>query len=228
METINDGYNNPIDSNALHVSDNSLHVSDNSLHVNDIRMMLIQSLQTIREMFYDRHVPIDLLTITNDELIKMYNNNTVFELKLNNTTKLMYYLVSKGVKNQDMKQFHIEEGIKKIVFISKDEFKTNNLKTLNKLKVNNIHLNIEYYYLLQLQFNCYRHIRVPKHIPLSKEEMQEVMKQYTITQVQEFPIILTTDPIIKYLDIKPDTLVKIIRRDTPTGEHTFYRYCLRK
>ena len=41
-----------------------------------------------------------------------------------------------------------------------------------------------------------------------------------------FPLILNTDPICKHLNIKSDTLVKIIRPSKTSGEYVLYRYCI--
>jgi DNA-directed RNA polymerase subunit H (RpoH/RPB5) len=52
------------------------------------------------------------------------------------------------------------------------------------------------------------------------------MKDYSIKSKFQFPIILNIDPICKYLDIKSDTIVKIIRPSKTSGEYISYRYCI--
>ena len=50
--------------------------------------------------------------------------------------------------------------------------------------------------------------------------------KYSIKNKHQFPLILHTDPKCKYLDIKVDTLVKIVRPSPTSGEYVSYRYCI--
>ena len=52
------------------------------------------------------------------------------------------------------------------------------------------------------------------------------MEKYSIKNKHQFPLILHSDPICKYLDIKVDTLVKIVRPSPTSGEYVSYRYCI--
>ena len=67
------------------------------------------------------------------------------------------------------------------------------------------------------------HILVPKHILLSEQEKEEVIKKYGINKLNQFPKILKTDPIIKILGAKEGDLIKIIRRDSSGKESIYYR-----
>ena len=67
------------------------------------------------------------------------------------------------------------------------------------------------------------HILVPKHILLSEQEKEEVIKKYGINKLNQFPKILKTDPIIKILGAKEGDLIKIIRRDNSGKESIYYR-----
>ena len=68
---------------------------------------------------------------------------------------------------------------------------------------------------------------MPKHIPITDStEINKIMEKYSIKNKHQFPLILHTDPICKYLDIKVDTLVKIVRPSPTSGEYVSYRYCI--
>ena len=131
------------------------------------------------------------------------------------------------IKIGDIRNYINPENDKNIdiIFISKEKLTTNNYKSFNEFKENNI--NITFFHLKELLINIYRHNLVPRHIPIiDKEEISEIMQKYSLRSKYQFPIILNTDPICKYLDIKSDTLVKIIRPSKTSGEYILYRYCI--
>ena len=70
--------------------------------------------------------------------------------------------------------------------------------------------------------NIEKHIFVPKHIKLAKEEAEEVLTQFNISRKQ-LPRILKKDPAIANLNVKPGDIIKIIRDSKTTNEAVFYR-----
>ena len=67
------------------------------------------------------------------------------------------------------------------------------------------------------------HELVPKHVVLTKDEKNDVMKMYGIKKLNQFPKILKSDPIIRELKAKPGDLVKIIRKSDNARESIYYR-----
>ncbi len=76
-------------------------------------------------------------------------------------------------------------------------------------------LNIELFSADDLQFNITKHILVPKHILLEREESISIQKKYGV----KIPIILRSDPIAKFYNYHLGDIVKILRRDG----HVMYR-----
>jgi DNA-directed RNA polymerase subunit H len=72
-------------------------------------------------------------------------------------------------------------------------------------------------------FSVFEHELVPKHIVLSKEEAEEVLKKYHVKPYQ-LPYIKKNDPAIKEIGAKPGDIVKIIRKSPTAGEAVAYRY----
>ena len=68
-----------------------------------------------------------------------------------------------------------------------------------------------------------KHILVPKHILLSEQEKEEVIKKYGIKKLNQFPKIFKSDPIIKMLGAKEGDLIKIIRNENSGKESIYYR-----
>jgi len=76
---------------------------------------------------------------------------------------------------------------------------------------------------LNIKINLFNHKLVPKHIVLSDEEKQEVMKGYGIKKLRQFPKILKSDPVVQMLKAKTGDLIKIIRKSDTTKESVYYR-----
>ncbi|MEM3507065.1 MAG: DNA-directed RNA polymerase subunit H [Candidatus Bathyarchaeia archaeon] len=75
-------------------------------------------------------------------------------------------------------------------------------------------------------FNIFDHVLVPKHIVLSKEEAEAVLKKYHVKPYQ-LPYIKASDPAAKAIGAKPGDIVKIIRKSSTAGEVVVYRYVVK-
>jgi DNA-directed RNA polymerase subunit H len=69
------------------------------------------------------------------------------------------------------------------------------------------------------------HILVPKHILLSKEEAQEILKKYRIKPFQ-LPYIKRADPAIRDIKAQTGDIIKIVRKSDTAGEAIAYRYVI--
>lgn len=69
------------------------------------------------------------------------------------------------------------------------------------------------------------HILVPKHILLSKEEAQEILKKYRIKPYQ-LPYIKRADPAIRDIKAQTGDIIKIVRKSDTAGEAIAYRYVI--
>lgn len=77
-----------------------------------------------------------------------------------------------------------------------------------------------------LHFNPTRHHLVDKHTKLTKDEIKDLMTQYNIKSKTQLPIILKSDPISKWLGIRPGDIVKIDRYNPNSGLTYYYRACV--
>jgi DNA-directed RNA polymerase subunit H (RpoH/RPB5) len=66
-----------------------------------------------------------------------------------------------------------------------------------------------------------RHELIPKHVIMSKEEVDELLAKYQIKLVQ-LPRISVDDPVVNMLGGKLNDVVKIERRSETSVEKSFY------
>ncbi len=72
------------------------------------------------------------------------------------------------------------------------------------------------------KFDVRTHILVSKHIKMTPEEIEELMKQYNISKKQ-LPKIKKADPSLVGLDVEKGDIIKILRKSPTVGESFFYR-----
>jgi DNA-directed RNA polymerase I, II, and III subunit RPABC1 len=66
------------------------------------------------------------------------------------------------------------------------------------------------------------HTLVPNHKVLTKEEANIVLNEYCARK-RDMPLILTTDPIARFYNMKPDEICRITRPSILTVEAPYYR-----
>ena len=85
---------------------------------------------------------------------------------------------------------------------------------------------ITVYNLERLLFNILKHTLVPKHRILSEKEKQEVMDEYNIKTLKEFPEISRFDPVAIAIGLRPNQVCEISRPSKTTIYTKYYRYCV--
>ena len=168
--------------------------------------------------------------LTFEEWLKMNNNksilNGIFYKKTDNPDVIirLYFEYLEGFKIsandiviffQKMKDAKADSGI---IIIS------GNLTSQAKQKLTdiNLELQVECFNLSELMVNITEHTYVPKHILLTDEEKNILLKRYKIKENQ-LPKILSTDPVARYLGLRRGNVVKIIRDSETAGKYVTYR-----
>jgi len=92
-------------------------------------------------------------------------------------------------------------------------------------KLNQAILRIDYiesFILNQLVINITKHIMMPKFEVMSDEEIEILLKEFSISKNQ-LPKILITDPISRYFGVTSGDIFKITRSSHTTGLSVSYR-----
>jgi DNA-directed RNA polymerase I, II, and III subunit RPABC1 len=190
---------------------------------NNIRKSFI----VLKEMLTDQKVNIDnLLTISDNELDSLYNqNDNIFHIDVNANMKVIYYMNTK-FKIQELRKFlqpFGNEQITDIVLIFKEKINNFNSKNIEEFK----NINLQIFLMKELLFNISKHCLVPKHEVINDaQEINMLVAQYNLKSKLQFPTILKSDPMSRYLNIQTGNLVKITRISPSAGESILYRCCV--
>lgn len=198
---------------------------DDTVITDSLNDYLNRSFKTVCEMIDDRNIKENYLkNITNNELNEfLKNNENYIEMKINKDMLLLYYFQKVDSKNIEIIQKIINNFSKdsdvKVILVTKDKIKSNNLKNIKEISN-----NIEIFNIKELLFNVYKHELVPKHEPITdKDEINNLIKKYKLRNIHQFPLIMSKDPICKYLNIPKNVLIKITRPSITSGEYIVYR-----
>lgn len=85
--------------------------------------------------------------------------------------------------------------------------------------------NLECFLEEDLLVNITHHELVPRHVLLSRDEKQALLRRYRLKETQ-LPRILSRDPVARYLGLKKGQVVKIIRTSETAGRYASYRLCV--
>ena len=181
---------------------------------------LIKSYVTLKEMLTDRGIDTSRLDAISDiELNTMFKVHKIFALEINDNMKIVYHINTKFKINELKKYLGDNEHV---IIVFKE--KINNLNIKNMRDQSNV--CIEIFMMKELQFNISKHILVPKHeIVRDQSEIADLLTTYKMSK-NKLTIILHSDPMARYLNVKVGEIVKITRDSPSAGIAIVYRYCV--
>lgn len=171
-------------------------------------------------MLTDRGIDTSRLdAISDTELDTMSKIHKIFSIDINDNMKIVYHINTKFKINELKKYLGENEHV---IVIFKE--KINNLNIKNMRDQSNV--CIEIFMMKELQFNISKHSLVPKHeIVYDTEVIENLLKTYKMRKNQ-LPIILHSDPVARYLNVKVGEIVKITRDSPSAGTAIVFRYCV--
>lgn len=186
-----------------------------------------------------RKVVLDTTPLSPDEVVKKINHfeyimisgkRTGDPLRPNSLTCV--FLIAPGSKYDHkspdfvkmLKQAPVDQTLTEIMVVTAAQLTTHIKKQIVELSKPNYIIDDREYELFEAVIP--RHVHVPKHEIVSKEEGEKWCNE-RYTDMTYFPKILSTDSISVWLGIRPGMFVKIYRRSETAANAIAYRYCNR-
>lgn len=185
---------------------------------------ICKSLNTIREMFVARELADTaekLQCFTEAEIESISQNKAIFTIDAGSKLRVVYDLLPKFRYAEVKKLFETEFDMYILVLKEKNP-------TGIKAVVDDYGFKVQVFDIKELQFNISKHHYVPRHrLIQSEEEINNILNnKLVINSRSKLPVILRTDPMAKFLNALPGSLIEITRFSPSSGEHLFYRICI--
>lgn len=185
---------------------------------------VIKSFSTIIEMLHDRGMNFTAYEPKQIEtFIISQMNKPGFEIILGNNIRIVYYLAIKFRWSELKKLFENETNSYNLtLLVIRDKISQNNMKQLNALNI-----QFQVFLLKELQFNISKHKLVPKHeLIKDPEEIKIIMDKLSLKSKNQLPIILRTDAMARWLNLRSGDIIKISRPSPTSGVYVTYRCCI--
>lgn len=185
------------------------------------------SIQILVEMLeYRGHDASGVMHISEEEIRLLRKSKYIFRLETGIApfTYQIIYNLSAKFKPADIKS-HVQEGFKYTLFVHQERTVVdtkNIMKQCEFLKQE----DIQSYQLVQLQINISKHVLQPKFELIQDEAfITGIMQDHCLRNKSQFPIILKTDPMARFINARTGNLVRITRNSVTSGEYIVYRIC---
>jgi DNA-directed RNA polymerases I, II, and III subunit RPABC1 len=116
----------------------------------------------------------------------------------------------------------LKEEYQRIIFVSPSKPNPIVRKTMDTYNRSEQDLHFELFEEDELSVNITHHELVPKHTPLSEEELKEVLHAHAL-ELAQLPRILSTDPVARYYGLERGQVVRIERKSMSAGLYATYR-----
>jgi len=195
---------------------------------------IVKSFCTIKEMLADRRVDASAIEhISEQELYALASENHLFDIDVTPTMKILYCLLPKfkiPEIRDTVASFHEEEPVagstdkKQLIIVTREPPTPANMKSfMDEFEG----IDTQFFSLKELQYNIARHVLVPHHEVISDPaKIQEITSSYLVKSKGQFPILLRTDPMARYINAHPGDIVQITRASPSAGEYISYRCCV--
>ncbi len=193
---------------------------------------VVRSFATVREMLRDRgHRCPDLDDI---DIRQFVSTKSVFSIDAAPPEKvrIVYNLNSKFRMNdvrkaleerKDEGETETEKAGVTVLLISRTPVSSTNAKQISDIE--GVHVDV--FEVSELIFNISKHTLVPLHEPVrDAADVKAVVDTYRLKSAHQLPLIQKTDPMARYLGLRPGQLARITRYSPTSGVYVLYRCCV--
>jgi DNA-directed RNA polymerases I, II, and III subunit RPABC1 len=186
---------------------------------------LRRSWETLREMLRDRGyegVP-EAESVSAEDFAAAMAGKYVFHIDLPSIRHRVVYELSSRFKSGNIKKLVDSPDLDVVIVVVREQPTSASLKGMDALGK-----DIQFFNMAELQFNVSKHSLVPPHAPVrAEQEIEAVVADHQVKSRYHFPIILSSDPMARYLGLKPGQLVRVTRASPSAGRHFLYRCCMK-
>jgi len=175
---------------------------------------------------------IDVMYKAMDKKVSAEASPLDFECEKNDNSTFVKFILFTKLRLANIKALvdnMIDDYIKPgdtIIFVVKD--KINNIEifdTFLNTYLENDNITVQIFWIDTLLINITKHELVPPMKILSEEEKQDIFTKANISNFNQLPIILKSDPVAKFYGMKRGELAEITRPSVTGGIYKNYRYC---
>lgn len=179
-------------------------------------------------MLMDRETPgcaEDLSVLSSENVVAAAGNLTVFHIDLPTCRhRILFDLAARFKLIEVRKSLEAQDvELDVVILVVFNKPTTAAHKSINELK-----RDIQIFTLGELQYNVTEHTLVPRHAPIRSEtQIREILRRYQLPDRYKMPLIPSSDPVARYLALKPGQLVCITRPSPSCGLYVSYRCCMK-
>lgn len=143
-----------------------------------------------------------------------------FDVLLGEGSNKVWVFVNLGVKSKQQTPFAKENSdVKYRIIVHTDKLTMKDAELYNSYKQ-----DYQFFQIRDLQFDVSKHMLVPKHELISDRALiSQIVKDHCVKNTSQFPSILRSDPMAKYLYAKTGDLVKVTRISQTACHHEVFR-----
>ena len=182
------------------------------------------SFSTIRQMLQDRGVDTSSITsMSAEDVLAVAASRNVFHVDLESCKTRIIYNMNAKFKLADMRKLLEDEAPKVFIVVTRDKPTHPGRKGVDELGK-----DVQFFDVRELQVNISHHHQVPPHEPIRDEaKIDEIVQRYRLKSRFHMPLILSGDPMARYLALKHGQVVRITRASPSAGTYIKYRCCQR-
>jgi DNA-directed RNA polymerase I, II, and III subunit RPABC1 len=185
---------------------------------------LRKSWRTLSEMLRDRgFAAAELESISPDDFAAAMIGKYSFHIDLPSIKHRVIYELNSRFKSVSVKKLVEDPEQDIVIIIAKEKPSSTALKGLEAAGK-----EVQLFHLSELQFNVSHHCLVPKHTAVRDDAtIEAVMNEFQVKSRFHFPLILSSDPMARYLGLKHGQIVHIERISPSAGTYDMYRCCMK-
>ena len=183
-----------------------------------------KSFATIRQMLADRGVDASALDhFSPADLVAVSASRNVFHVDITSCAHRVIYNMNAKFKLADVRKLLEDPAPSVFIVVTRDKPTHPGRKGVDEMGK-----DVQLFDIRELQYNVSRHNLVPAHEPIREEAVIEgLVQRYRLKSRYQMPLILSTDPMARYLALKHGQVVRITRSSPSAGTYVMYRCCMR-